>query len=142
MQWVAFASSCTIFFASWSSFLWKAGRHMHNAPWQKKRSSVEDLGPHAPNPRPQVHSLLHLLLSTHFRTHFSAQFRTCERQPPKRARSALHTQAMHTRQPNGKNPRPLSPARQVSPGERKSQVPTQTSCSKRDVMSQDCETHK
>ena len=51
----------------------------------------------------------------------------------------------HTRQPNNKHPlkrtRSALQTRQVSPGERKSKVPTRTSCGKRDVKSQDCETH-
>ena len=81
-QWMGFAGSCTVFFHVLEFFLWKAGRHICNAPWQKneiKTISKRD------------HSLLHPLPSTHFSTHFSTQFRTCERQPLKRACSALRT---------------------------------------------------
>ena len=98
------------------------------------------LGPHVPNPRPQVHSLLHPLPSTHFRTHFSTQFRTCERQPLKRACSALRTHAsqmvapplkhtcsaLHRRQPNNK--RPLKRTRQPCKHARLVQVRGKARC--------------
>ena len=125
-QWVGFAGSCTVFFHVLEFFLWKAGSHICNAPWHKneiktrsKRDQTESETRAKQDHRSSVEDFgifwAHMCRT---RAHKFTHFCTRSHQPT----SALQT-------------------RKVSPGERKSKVPTRTSCSKRDVKSQDCETH-
>ena len=131
-QWVGFAGSCTVFFHVLELFLWKAGRHICNAPWKKKnknkkrdqneiktrskrdhRSSVEDFGIFwAHMCRTRAHKFTHLCTRSHQPT--SAPTFRLNFAPADASRSSAPAQPSHTCQPNGKHPRSSTPAQRCA----------------------------
>ena len=101
---MGFAGSCTVFFHVLEFFLWKAGRHICNAPWHKNKNKKQKRDQNEIKTRPNrdqneiktKYPLPHPLFDSisHLRTPAAQPAQPCA----------------HTRQPNGKHPRSSTPA--------------------------------